>query len=129
MRVSRSILMTVPVMVGLLGSCVTRAPALTVFDPANYQQNLLSAARALVATQLVSGGWYHWIEFDPEQRLAWCYRRPPSGCAAGQRATEAFHDNDARDASTLDETTLIALLLPSLSSVTSFANSLPRTAS
>lgn len=63
----------------------------------------VEAAHALVATQLVSGGWYHWIEFDPEQRLAWCYRRPPSGCAAGQRATEAFHDNDARDASTLDD--------------------------
>jgi P-type conjugative transfer protein TrbJ len=40
--------MTVPVAVGLLASCVPRSAAqLTVFDPANFQQNLLSAARAL----------------------------------------------------------------------------------
>jgi P-type conjugative transfer protein TrbJ len=39
--------MTVPLLAGVLTSCVTRAPALTVFDPLNYQQNLLAAARAL----------------------------------------------------------------------------------
>jgi hypothetical protein len=79
----------------------------------------LETARALVATQLVSGGWHHWIEFDPEARLAWCYRQPPSGCSAPAAAGAApaqdaaapsgdagrltFDDNDLRDASTLDD--------------------------
>jgi P-type conjugative transfer protein TrbJ len=41
-------LMAMPVAVGVLASCVPRSTAqLTVFDPANYQENLLSAVRAL----------------------------------------------------------------------------------
>ena len=47
MRAFRKTLMTVPLVAGALTSCVTRSPALTVFDPSNYQQNLLAAARAL----------------------------------------------------------------------------------
>jgi P-type conjugative transfer protein TrbJ len=48
MRVSRKAFVTVPVMAGLLASCVPRSAAqMTVFDPSNFQQNLLSAARAL----------------------------------------------------------------------------------
>jgi P-type conjugative transfer protein TrbJ len=40
--------MTLPVVVGVLASCVPRSAAqMTVFDPSNYQQNLLAAARAL----------------------------------------------------------------------------------
>jgi PelA/Pel-15E family pectate lyase len=69
----------------------------------------VETARALVRTQLVSGGWFHWIEFDPQARLAWCYRQPPSGCvengevALPESAKDAFHDNRDRDASTLDD--------------------------
>ena len=44
----RQTLVAIPVVAGLLTSCVPRSAAqLTVFDPSNYQQNLLSAARAL----------------------------------------------------------------------------------
>ena len=44
----RKLLVAVPVAGALLTSWVTRSAAqLTVFDPANYQENLLSAARAL----------------------------------------------------------------------------------
>jgi P-type conjugative transfer protein TrbJ len=40
--------MTLPLVIGAVASCVPRTAAqLTVFDPANFQQNLLSAARAL----------------------------------------------------------------------------------
>ena len=48
MGASCRILMTLPLVVGAVASCVPRSAAqLTVFDPANFQQNLLSAARAL----------------------------------------------------------------------------------
>lgn len=48
MRALRRSLIAVPVAVGLLASFVSRSAAqLTVFDPANYQENLLSAVRAL----------------------------------------------------------------------------------
>jgi len=48
MRASHNSFIMVPVVVGVLASCVPRSAAqLTVFDPSNYQQNLLSAARAL----------------------------------------------------------------------------------
>jgi len=44
----RKVLVAIPIAGALLTSCVTRSAAqLTVFDPANYQENLLSAARAL----------------------------------------------------------------------------------
>ncbi|MBX9589221.1 MAG: P-type conjugative transfer protein TrbJ [Hyphomonadaceae bacterium] len=44
----RKLLVAVPIAGALMTSCVTRSSAqLTVFDPANYQENLLSAARAL----------------------------------------------------------------------------------
>jgi P-type conjugative transfer protein TrbJ len=47
-RASRRILMTLPLVLGAVASCVPRTAAqMTVFDPANFQQNLLSAARAL----------------------------------------------------------------------------------
>jgi P-type conjugative transfer protein TrbJ len=48
MRASRRLLITLPLVLGAAASCVPRLAAqLTVFDPANFQQNLLSAARAL----------------------------------------------------------------------------------
>jgi hypothetical protein len=31
-------------------------------------------AHILVSTQLLSGGWYYWIETDPQLRATWCYR-------------------------------------------------------
>jgi P-type conjugative transfer protein TrbJ len=48
MRASHRVLMTLPLVLGVVTSCVPRSAAqLTVFDPANFQQNLLSATRAL----------------------------------------------------------------------------------
>jgi P-type conjugative transfer protein TrbJ len=48
MNALRRTLIALPIAIGLLASCATRSAAqLTVFDPANYQENLLSAARAL----------------------------------------------------------------------------------
>jgi len=43
----RRMLMMLPIAAGVLISGAPPSSALTVFDPANYQQNLLSAARAL----------------------------------------------------------------------------------
>lgn len=48
MRSLQRTLMTLPIAAVMLVSCVPRSAAqLTVFDPANYQENLLSAIRAL----------------------------------------------------------------------------------
>jgi P-type conjugative transfer protein TrbJ len=48
MKSLRKTLVAVPVIVGVMACCVPQSAAqLTVFDPLNYQQNLLSAARAL----------------------------------------------------------------------------------
>jgi P-type conjugative transfer protein TrbJ len=48
MKVLRRTLLAAPVAAGVLASCVPHSAAqLTVFDPLNYQENLLSAARAL----------------------------------------------------------------------------------
>jgi P-type conjugative transfer protein TrbJ len=48
MNALRKVLLVVPIVSALLASCGTRATAqLTVFDPANYQENLLAAARGL----------------------------------------------------------------------------------
>lgn len=57
------------------------------------------AARALAMTQLESGGWQHVIEFDPEQRKAWCYRVTPDD----QRDHAARSENKYCDASTVDD--------------------------
>jgi hypothetical protein len=57
------------------------------------------AARALAATQLESGGWHAMIEFDPEQRKAWCYRVTP----ADQRDAAARAENKLCDATTIDD--------------------------
>ena len=43
-----------------------------------------SRARAR-QTQLESGGWHAMIEFDPEPRKAWCYRRLPEDQSVPQR--------------------------------------------
>jgi P-type conjugative transfer protein TrbJ len=44
----RKLLVAAPIAAALVASCVTRSAAqLTVFDPTNYGQNLLTAARAL----------------------------------------------------------------------------------
>jgi P-type conjugative transfer protein TrbJ len=48
MRPPRKTFIAAPVIVGVMASCIPHAAAqLTVFDPANYQENLLSSARAL----------------------------------------------------------------------------------
>ncbi|MFX7934510.1 P-type conjugative transfer protein TrbJ, partial [Acinetobacter baumannii] len=48
MSALRKLIVAVPIAGALLTSCVTPSAAqLTVFDPANYQEALLSSARAL----------------------------------------------------------------------------------
>jgi P-type conjugative transfer protein TrbJ len=48
MKPLRRTVVAVPVIAGVLATCVPQVAAqLTVFDPANYQENLLSSARAL----------------------------------------------------------------------------------
>jgi P-type conjugative transfer protein TrbJ len=48
MRVAHRLCVALPVVTIALSSCVSRSAAqLTVFDPVNYQENLLSATRAL----------------------------------------------------------------------------------
>ena len=48
MKTQRKTSIAVPIIVGVLVSCVPRSAAqLTVFDPLNYEQNLLTAARTL----------------------------------------------------------------------------------
>ncbi len=48
MRPPRKTFVAAPVIVGVMATCIPHAAAqLTVFDPANYQENLLSSARAL----------------------------------------------------------------------------------
>lgn len=67
-------------------------------DP-SYLEAARSAGRALADTQLFSGGWHALMEFDPERRKAWCYRREIEACdLEGLRA-----DNRDRDGSTLDD--------------------------
>jgi hypothetical protein len=57
--------------------------------------------QALVQTQLTSGGWWYFIEFDPEKRQAWCYRVD----AMPDQPCEAPKDNEYRDATTFDDDT------------------------
>jgi hypothetical protein len=57
------------------------------------------AARALAETQLESGGWHAMIEFDPEQRKAWCYRLD----AENRRERAAQAQNKLCDATTVDD--------------------------
>jgi P-type conjugative transfer protein TrbJ len=47
MRCPLKMLLALPIAAGVLTSCMPKASALTVFDPSNYQQNLLAATRAL----------------------------------------------------------------------------------
>lgn len=64
-----------------------------------YKEAALSAGHALADTQLLSGGWHPLMEFEPERRKAWCYRREVTTCAAeGPRL-----DNHDRNASILDD--------------------------
>ena len=57
--------------------------------------------QALVQTQLTSGGWWYFIEFDPEKRQAWCYRVD----AMSDQPCAAPKDNEHRDATTFDDDT------------------------
>jgi len=66
-----------------------------------HLEGAIEAAHALVATQLQSGGWYYSMEFDPEQRTAWCYRRPPAGCderGNRNRNNTSIDDNTSQSA-------------------------------
>lgn len=68
-------------------------------DDPYYLEAALAAGRALAKTQLLSGGWYPLMEFDPERRDAWCYREDRAACdGEGPR-----HDNRNRNSSALDD--------------------------
>lgn len=70
----------------------------------DYLQAAQETARALVRTQLLSGGWHYRIEFDPEVRRRWFYRvDPPSARRKqGERRVPwnltVFDDNNTQSA-------------------------------
>jgi hypothetical protein len=63
-------------------------------------------AKALVASQLLSGGWYYSMETDPAKRAQWCYRVDKVDAAA----CKAIEGNKARDRSVLDDNTTQSVL-------------------
>lgn len=79
-------------------------------DP-QFLEAAREAGRALARTQLVSGGWWYSIEFDPEQRKTWCYRvdqqreERPSDDGEGGYSCRTSGDNEYRNASTFDDDT------------------------
>ncbi len=64
-----------------------------------FLEGAAEAARALAKTQLESGGWHAMIEFDPEQRKAWCYRVNPED----RRDRAARSQNKLCDATSVDD--------------------------
>ena len=64
-----------------------------------YLEAAVDAARALAATQLVSGGWHAAIEFDEERKQIWCYRALSETCDK----TGPRKDNRYRNASYIDD--------------------------
>ncbi|BDA82960.1 polysaccharide lyase [Aureimonas sp. SA4125] len=82
------------------GTPAVGAAFLRIYDVTGDTQWLDAArivARALVRTQLLSGGWFQAIETDPERSQRWCYRLE---IAAGQRCKEGEPD---RNKSILDD--------------------------
>lgn len=69
---------------------------------ATQEESYLDAARktahALVATQLVSGGWDYRIEFDPDQRKGWAYRVDVGEDPQERRNTSVYDDNNTQSA-------------------------------
>lgn len=67
----------------------------------------LETARALVRTQLESGGWRALLEFDPEARQSWCYRadkgkgRPDCGAIEGNKRKNSTSPDDNKSQSSL----------------------------
>jgi PelA/Pel-15E family pectate lyase len=67
----------------------------------DYLQAARESARALAGTQLASGGWDYRIEFDPEQRRQWFYRRDVEAGdkeRGRRRNTSTFDDNNSQSA-------------------------------
>jgi hypothetical protein len=66
-----------------------------------YLDAARETAHALAQTQLASGGWDYRIEFDPEKRGQWHYRRDIERGDAerrGRRNTSTFDDNTSQSA-------------------------------
>jgi hypothetical protein len=67
----------------------------------------LETARALIRTQLESGGWRSLLEFDPEARQSWCYRvdegkgRPDCGVIEGNNRKNSTSPDDNKSQSSL----------------------------
>jgi len=59
-----------------------------------------TAARALLRTQLESGGWQGRLEFDPAARRAWCYR---VDAGEGRPDCDAINGNKLKNATSLDD--------------------------
>ncbi|NJO35699.1 MAG: hypothetical protein HC869_24090 [Rhodospirillales bacterium] len=59
-----------------------------------------ATARALLRTQLESGGWQALLEFDPVARAAWCYR---ADAGTGRPDCEAIEGNKLRNVTNIDD--------------------------
>jgi hypothetical protein len=80
-----------------IGLALLQAHAAT--GDGTFLEGAADAARALAKTQLESGGWHAMIEFDPEQRKAWCYRVNPED----RRGRAARSQNKLCDATSVDD--------------------------
>ncbi|GBD34903.1 hypothetical protein HRbin36_00004 [bacterium HR36] len=60
-----------------------------------------ASAYALVDTQLASGGWDYWVDFEPQQHDRWFYRKKVDAGqtnAGGQRSTTTYDDDTTQSA-------------------------------
>ena len=86
------------------------AAFLRIYEATGEQQWLEAAkasARALVETQLVSGGWYYSQELGREARKQWCYRAE----GVTSEACKAVAENQLKNRTMLDDDTTQSALL------------------
>ncbi len=83
-----------------MGLAFLRAYAVT--GDALHLEAAQDAADALVAGQLMSGGWDYLVEFDPEKRSAWALRteadRRPATGSATRRNVSTYDDDNTQQA-------------------------------
>lgn len=63
-----------------------------------YLEAAQHVGTALLATQLQSGGWWYWGEFDPNERQKWCFRKDMGSCTM-------LPLNRLKNATTIDDNT------------------------
>jgi hypothetical protein len=86
------------------------AAFLRIYEATGEQQWLEAAktsARALVETQLVSGGWYYSLELDRAVRKQWCYRTD----GMTSETCKAIEGNRLKNRTMLDDDTTQSALL------------------